>query len=158
MSSHSVLLVLTHIQAWEDPCGTLSHFQVSRNRCRKVKEIENWTVCNFLKWKRTGFSPSRKTFMNSLKRKLIELFKENLQLRQDYLKRRLNWTGKSGEGAVLILLSMKLADSSNPRGLELYQANQLSDQTQREKSWPSKELQMRNKAFSARSCKVLPRN
>ena len=36
MSSHSVLLVLTHIQAWEDPCGTLRHFQVSRNRCQKA--------------------------------------------------------------------------------------------------------------------------
>ena len=44
MSSHSALLVLTHIQAWEDPCGTLRHLQVSRNRCGKVKEIENWTV------------------------------------------------------------------------------------------------------------------
>ena len=74
MSSHSVFLVLTHIQAWEDPCGTLRHLQVSRNRCRKVKEIENWTVCNFLNWKRTGFSPNRKNLQEFLEKKADRAF------------------------------------------------------------------------------------
>ena len=54
--------------------------------------------------------------MNTLKRKLNELLKNNLQPRQDYLKRRLNWTGKNGKGAKLILLFMKLAESLMPRG------------------------------------------
>ena len=63
--SQPVLLVLRHNQAWGGPCGTwvrfqalgnrcgtFSHFQDSRNRCRKEKEIENWRVYTFLKWKR----------------------------------------------------------------------------------------------------------
>ena len=39
--------------------------------------------------------------------------------------------------------------------MELYQANQLSDQTRREKKWPCDELEMRNRAFQedrARNC------
>ena len=35
MSSHSALLVLTHIQAWEDPCETLRHLQVSRKNLQE---------------------------------------------------------------------------------------------------------------------------
>ena len=96
MSSHPVLLVLTHIQAWEDPCGTLSHFQVSRNRCRKVKEIENWTVCNFLKWKRTGFSP----------RKGIELSKENFAAQTRLSEAQGELDRRECKGEVLIFLSM----------------------------------------------------
>ena len=49
---------------------------------------------------------------------------------------------------MLILLSMKLACSSNPRGC----------QAQREKSWLSEELEMRNKAFQedrARDCQEM---
>ena len=51
--SDPVFLVLRHIQAWRDPCGTLIRFQARRNprgtlsrfhasgnRCRKVKETE----------------------------------------------------------------------------------------------------------------------
>ena len=53
--------------------------------------------------------------MYSLKRELIKLFKENLRLRQDYLKRRLNWTEENGKGEILILLFVKLACSSSPR-------------------------------------------
>ena len=30
-------------------CEALSHFQTSKGHCRKVHEIENWRVCNFLK-------------------------------------------------------------------------------------------------------------
>ena len=50
------------------------------------------------------------------KRKLIKLFKDNLMLRQDYLKRGRNWTEENGKGEMLIFLSMTLACSSNPRG------------------------------------------
>ena len=52
-----------------------------------------------------GMYPNSKAYMNSLKRKLIKPFKKNLRLRQDYLKRRLNWTEESGECKMLILLS-----------------------------------------------------
>ena len=50
--------------------------------------------------------------MISLKRTLIKLFKENAQLRQDYVKSRLNDTEESGECEILMLLFMKLAYSS----------------------------------------------
>ena len=53
--------------------------------------------------------------MNTLKSKLNELFKENMKLRQDYLKRKLNWTEGNGKEEMLILLFMKLPDSLNPR-------------------------------------------
>ena len=95
--------------------GTLSHFQVSRECCRKVKEIENWRVCKLPTWKRKELCPNRKIFMKSMKRKLIKLFKENVQLRQDFPKRRLNWTEGNRKGQMLILLCMKLADIMNPR-------------------------------------------
>ena len=86
--------------------------------------------------------------MNSLKRKLIKLFKELLQLRQDNLKRSLNWTEEIGKCKMLMLLFMKLACSSNPRVWNsIRQINKLTDQTRREKSWLCKELEMRNKAF-----------
>ena len=42
--------------------------------------------------------------------------------------------------------------------MELYQAAQLSDQAQREKSWPSEKLEMRNRAFQedrARGCQEI---
>ena len=76
-------------------------------------------MCNFLKFLRKGFCLNRKAFMNSLIRKLIELFKKNLRLRQDYLKHRLKWTEENRKGEMLILLFMKLADSVNPRKLTL---------------------------------------
>ena len=35
-----------------------------------------------------------------------------MRLRKDYLRRRLNWTEENGNDEMLILLEMKLADSS----------------------------------------------
>ena len=87
MLSRSVFLVLRHIQAWRDPCGTLSRIQVSGNHSRKVKEVENWRVCSILNWKGKEFCPNKELFMISLKRKLIMLFQENLQLRQEWQMR-----------------------------------------------------------------------
>ena len=61
-----------------------------------------------------GFScPNDETVTTSLKRKLVMRFQENAQLRQDYLKRSLNWTEENGGRETLILLFMKLAYSSN---------------------------------------------
>ena len=44
------------------------------------------------------------------------------------------------------------------RRMELYQANQLTDRTQRVKSWLCEELEMIKKGFSGRSCKTLSSN
>ena len=87
----------------------LSSFQASGNRCRKVQEIDMWRVCRILKWKGKEFCPNQETFTTSLKGKLIMLFKENAQLRQDYLKRSLDWTDENRECKMLRLLVMKMA-------------------------------------------------
>ena len=147
MLSNSVFPVLRHIHAWREPCGMwirfqalgnwcgkLSHFQVSRDRCRKVKEIANRRACNFHKWTRKEFCPNRKAFMNSLKRKQIQLFQgefaaqTRLSDAQADLDRR-EWDRRNAD-FVLYESGMQLQSQR----MELYQANQLSDQTQREKS------------------------
>ena len=58
---------------------------------------------------------NKEALMNTLKRKLNELFKDNLKFRKDYLRFRLKQTEENGKGGMLRLLFMKLADSLNPR-------------------------------------------
>ena len=83
-------------------------------------------MCKILKWrKRKEFCANEEIFTTSLKRKLIMRFKVNSQLRQDFMKR------------------MQLQS----KRMELNQANQLTDQIRREKSWLCDELEMRNRAF-----------
>ena len=94
--------------------------------------------------------------MNSLKRKLIKLFQgefaaqSTLSDAQADLDRR-EWERLNADIA-LYETGMQLKSQR----MELYQANQLSDQTQRE-NWLSEEVDMRN-FFSGRSCKGWPRN
>ena len=40
----------------------IRRFQFSRNRCSKIKEIDNWRVCKILK--RKEFVPNKETFTN----------------------------------------------------------------------------------------------
>ena len=82
--------------------------------------------------------------MNSLKIKLIKLFHgefaaQRLSDAQADLDRR-EWERLNADIA-LYETGMQLQSQR----MDLYQANQLSDQTQREKSWLSEELEMRNK-------------
>ena len=63
--------------------------------------------------KDTILSERRDIFMNSLKGMLIMLFKENSQPRQNYLKRRENWTEEIWNKEMLILPSMKPIENSN---------------------------------------------
>ena len=58
---------------------------------------------------------NREATRTTLKSKLNELFKENLQLTQGYLRQRLTWTKEIGKEEMLILLFVKLADSLNLR-------------------------------------------
>ena len=73
-----------------------------------------------------------------LERKADQAFQEKAQLRQSYLKRSLNWTEENGRSNWFQLQSQRM---------ELHQANQLTDQSQREKSWPCGELERRTKLF-----------
>ena len=106
-------------------------------------------------WSVQDFQMDKEILMTSLKSTLIMLFKENSQLRQNYLKRSLNWTNKNGECEMLLLLSAKMACKLQSQRMELCQVNQLTYQTRREKSWLCDELEMRNGAFQedgARNC------
>ena len=75
-----------------------------------------------------------------------------LQRSQDYLKRNLIWTEE---------WKMRHADvplcETGTQMMELFQAHQLSDQTQREKGWLSEKWELRSRVFSGRSRKGLPR-
>ena len=99
---------------------------MSKGHCLKDNEIANWRACTFLKWKRREFCLNREAFMTTLKRKLNELFKDNLQLGQDDVRQRVNWTRSNAKEETLMLLLLKLADSFSLRDIELYQANQLT--------------------------------
>ena len=89
------------------------------------------------------------------------LFKENAQLRQDYLKRNLNHTEENGEcemACEMISLFMKLGMPLQSQRMELYRANQLINQTRRKKSWLCDESEMRIRAFQgdrARNCREI---
>ena len=85
----------------------------------KVNKIVNWRVCNFLKWKRRRILSEQKSLHEFLEKEAYRAFqgpKVNLRLRPDYLTHKLNWTEENGKDEMLILLFMKLADSSNLRG------------------------------------------
>ena len=96
----------------------LSSFQASGNRCRnffKKKAETRFRECAGSQMERKTICPNKETFTTSSKRKLVMFFQENAQLREDYLKRRLNWTEENEECKMLILLLMKLACNSNLR-------------------------------------------
>ena len=87
---------------------------------------------NFLKWKRTEFCLKRKSLHEFLEKKADHVFQEEFAaLRQDYLKRRLNWAEENGKGEIDVALDETGRQLESQR-MELYQ---FSDQAQREKSW-----------------------
>ena len=87
------------------------------------------------------FCLNKEAFMSTLKRKLKELFKENLRLRQDHLKFRLKWKEENGKSEMLRMLFMKQADSLKPRRWSsVRHINKWTDQGRRQKRWPFGEL------------------
>ena len=83
MLTQSVFLVLRRIQAWRNPGGTLSEFSSNGKHLSNGKRNRD-------------LESVQDSFTNSLKRMLIMLFKETARLRQDFLKRRRNWTQENG--------------------------------------------------------------
>ena len=132
---------------------SVSNVERSSSKGKRNRELEKVQLS--LMEKGEKFCLNGEAVVKTLKRKLIELFKENLRLRQDYLKHRLKSTEESGKGEMLIMFFTKLADSLNPRGWNSIRRIKLSDQAQREKSWQCEELEMRNTVFQedrARNC------
>ena len=132
----------------------MSHFQVSRNR-KRDREFERVVISQ--KEKEQVLCLNREAFTNSLKKKLVELFKENLWLRQDCLKRRLKWIEENVK-YVLLIFFKKLADGLNPRGWNsIRQINGLI-KVKRGKSWLCEELDMRNTAFQEDRVRGIAKN
>ena len=88
-----------------------------------------------------------------MKKKADHAFQgENAQLREDYLKRSLNWTAENGQCKLLILLFMKLAAPIQEGGTL---SGKLTAQTRRERSRLCDELAMGHRVFQedrARHC------
>ena len=85
--------------------------------------------------------------MKSLKRKLDELFKENLQLRQDKSEAQYEMDRREREMRNTDIALDKTGRQLESQRVELYQENQLTDQAQREKSWLFGELGVTNGVF-----------
>ena len=130
---------------------------MSKNHCRKATEIEHRRVWNFTQLENIEFCLNGKVFMKTLKRKLNELFKGNVQLRKDYLRQseidRGEWERRNAD--IALYETTRHLESQR---VEPYQANQCADQAQREKSWLLGELDTRNKRLSGRSRKRLRNN
>ena len=94
-----------------DSCSSLEEPLSKGKRSRELESVQLSQI-------ESGriLSARKKAFINSLTRELIEVLQENLQLRHDYLRYRMNWTEEIGKDEMLILLFMKLVDSSNPIG------------------------------------------
>ena len=137
-------------QAQGNLCEMLSHFQVSRNHRRKVNEIENWRVCNFSQLEKEKILSEPRSNHEYLDKKADRAFQgefaaqTRLSEAQAELDRR-EWEWRNADIA-LYETSRKLEFQK----MELHQANQLSDQAHREKSWLCEELDLRN-SFSGRS-------
>ena len=93
-----------------------------------------------------------------LGRELIMLFKETAQLRQYCLMRSLNWTEETGECKNAEIALFETSMQLQSQRMELYQANQLTDQTRREKELAMQRIRNEKQSFSGRSCKKLPTN
>ena len=132
------------VEAVGNLCEVLSHFQVLKGPCRQEKRNRELESVHFSQVEKERFYLTRKAFMTTLKRKLNELFKDDSQLRPDYLRQRLNRTRENGKEEMLILLFMSRQLES--QRMELCQANQLTDQAQKEKKWLFVELDRRNAA------------
>ena len=140
-----LFLVLRPTQAWRNPGGMLSRFQASGNRCRKKKRNRDLESVqdSQIEWKKISFRTKR----YSLKKKADHAFQGEFAAQarifeaQSELDRR-EWRIRDAD-ITLYETGMQLQSQR----LELYRANQLTDQTRREKSWLCEELEMRNRTF-----------
>ena len=85
------------------------------------------------------------------------LFKDIAQPRQDNLNRSQNCTEENGDYKMLLLLENETGRQLQFQMMRLYQSNQLTVQTRRDKRWLCNELERRN-SFSERFCETLHRD
>ena len=121
-----------------------SSFEKPLSKGERNQELKSVKVS---KMEKERILPDQNTFMNSLTRKLIKLLKEKFatQTRLSEAHSELDRREQEKRNADMALFEPGMQLQS--KRLELYQENQLTDQTQREKSWPSEEKVMRNIVF-----------
>ena len=124
----------------------------------RENQVETQVVCRVSQQERETILSEQRDLHNFLERKADQAFQgecaaqTKLSEAQSELDRR-EWKMQNADRA-LYDTGIQLQSQR----MELDQANQLTDQTQREKSWLCDELEMRNESFSGRSCKTLSRN
>ena len=112
MSERQVLIHLV--------CPFLTRVEASSNRQREItiKEspVETQVLHIIFSWIGKRFCLKKKIFITSSEGKLIKPSEKTVQLKQNYLKHRLNWTDENGRCRVLTELFMILASSFNSKG------------------------------------------
>ena len=104
--------------------GNESIASVERLR-QEEQEIEIWKECKLC--------VKDEISMSAWSSKLNWLFKENAQLREDCLRLKAYMDMRNGEQRNSDIASMKTNRELESQRMELYQANQWADQTQRER-------------------------
>ena len=120
--------------------------QVLKGLCREEKEIEIWKV--------RKLCLKSENYMSTWNRKLNWLFKENAQLRDDYLRLKQTRTQEIGNKEILILPFMKSIEKPN---LQDWSCTKRSN-AQRENITLCGELEMRNRLFQesrSRNCQEM---
>ena len=84
--------------------------------------------------------------------------KASAKLKHKNLKRSLNWTDENGRCRMLTDPFYETGIQLQSQRMERCKANQVTGQTQREKSWLCNELEMRSRAFQENRAKKLSRN
>ena len=109
----------------------------SRNRQRKVKTrespAETPVLRKIFRWEGNRFCLSKKIFASSSKGKLIKPFEENVELRQDCLEAQSELDRREWKVQSAVRALHESGIQLHSQRMELHQANQLTDQSQKRK-------------------------
>ena len=122
-------------------CEVLSHFQMSKNRCDKVNEIENSRMCNFLK------CLDKRSLHEYLEKKAERAFEGEFAAQKRCFEVQAGMDGGEWQRQNAEIPLYETSRQLQSQKMELSQAPPWIEQAQREKSWLFGELDTRNRAF-----------
>ena len=131
---------------------------MSKIHCRKIKEIENRRVWNFLQLEKYRILPERKSLHEDLEKEAERTFQGECAAQKRLSEAQVEVDRREWERRNADIALYETTRHLESKRVELYQANQRADQAQREKSWLLGELDTRNKRLSWRSRKRLRNN
>ena len=115
--AHSGFLSLKHGKLW---CIFLSlaykHREIDSEKSQQKKSSRDSGSVHCSQLENENILSEQRNLQGYIEGKLIKLSKENVQLRQNYLKHSLKWTDENGRCRVLTELFMNLASSFNSTG------------------------------------------